>query len=180
MSAGRTAPRGPRSDVFSVGRALGRLTGPPSLVLQPGQSSTIALFFIPAFTGSSYESLTVRDDAANSPVIPLVGVGVQGKLIWKPHNVNFGRVPAGTTGKPRTLTLINPNPVSMTISAITPPADPFTEQGTTCTSTLASKQSCAVTIVFTPPSEGGFVGTVTIADDAAGNSQTVNLVGAGE
>jgi hypothetical protein len=63
---------------------------------------------------------------------------------------------------------------------INPPAAPFAEQGTTCTSTLAPKQSCAVTIVFTPPSEGGFVGTVTIADDAVGNVQTVNLVGAGE
>ena len=149
-------------------------------VLQPSQTCRIAVFFTPTSAGPLSARLAVSDNATNVLLIPLAGSGVQGKLVWTPHTIDFGKVTANTTSPPKTLTLVNPNPVPMEITSIIPPTIAFAEQGSTCGTSLPPKQSCQVAFTFTPPGKGKVRDTATIIDDAAGSPQTVNLTGLGE
>lgn len=153
-------------------------------VLLPGQNCKIAVIFTPTSAGRLTGTLAVSDDAENSPQFPLTGVGVQGKLVWNPQTINFGKVAVTTTGTTtsptKTLALLNPNPVPMTLSVGAPSGNGFSQQSSTCGSSLPEKQSCELTYTFTPPAAGELSATVTITDDAVRSPQSVNLVGVGK
>lgn len=60
----------------------------------------------------------------------------------------------------------------MTVSSVTASAN-FAVSSNSCTSPLAPNATCALAVTFTPPAAGAVSGTLTIADNAAFNSQQV-------
>jgi len=65
--------------------------------LAPGSSCTVSVFFTPAATGARNATLTISDNAANSPAVALTGTGVAATLVSiavTPVNASFA---LGTT-----------------------------------------------------------------------------------
>ncbi len=150
-------------------------------VIAAGARCVVALTFTPTAPGPvTGSSLTVTTNALNNPTVALNGRGVQGALIYRPHTLNFGKVKAGATSASKEVTLINRNPVAMSISGINVSGSGF-NLGTSsnpCGATLGPGATCKAAVTFTasaPPAKQ--IGTLTIADDAVGSPQTVSLTG---
>jgi trimeric autotransporter adhesin len=143
-------------------------------------SCTISITFTPTALGAFTGTLTISDDAPNSPqTVQLSGTGIvpaslSGSL------VAFGSQAMNVTSAVKPLTLLNNQTVPLTISGISTSGD--FGQGSTCPlspNTLAPKLSCIVSITFTPTALGSRTGTLTVSDDASNSPQTAQLSGAG-
>lgn len=95
-----------------------------------------------------------------------------------PSGLNFGSQVVGATGSTKVVTLLNGGNAALNIADITGSAQ-FTETDN-CGASLAPGANCTFTVTFTPKSGGPQSGTLTLADDAPGGSQTISLSGSGE
>ncbi len=147
--------------------------------LAAGKSCSIKVTFTPQSVGALSGSLTVTDNAAGSPQsVALSGTGtVQATLT--PASATFAAETVGKTSPAKVFTLANKQSVSLTGIAITT-TGVFSVSSTTCTSTLAAKGSCTISVVFTPTGTGTFTGSLSVADSAAGSPQTASLTGTGK
>ncbi len=147
-----------------------------SSTLAPNTSCQVSVSFTPTTTGSSSGSLTITDNAADSPqVVTLSGNGVS-PVTLSNSSLNFGHQAVGTTSSARSITLYNNQTVALNISGITTTGD-FAASG--CPSPLAARSSCAISITFTPSAMGSLSGTLTVTDDASNSPQTAALAGSG-
>ncbi|MEI9979887.1 MAG: MBG domain-containing protein [Edaphobacter sp.] len=103
-----------------------------------------------------------------------------------PMSLNMGTVAAGTTGTPQTFSVLNAGNSTLNFSGLAATAGFILQTGaaSACTSTtsLASGQTCSISIVFSPPSSanGAVSGTLTLTDNAlngTGVTQTFALSG---
>jgi hypothetical protein len=160
-------------------------TNPSTLAI--GASCTLTISFTPSATGTRSASVSITDNAANSPqsitlsgagVIPAPGVG----LI--PTSLTFGNQKVGTTSATQSVTLTNTGTAALTIDSIALTginAGDFAET-TTCPispSTLAAGAKCALSVTFTPVAKGTRTATVSITDNAPNSPQSIALSGAG-
>jgi hypothetical protein len=97
-----------------------------------------------------------------------------------PGVINFGNQNTGTTSPAQNVTLTNNTANTITISAITAPAQ-FTESNTcgTLPAMLGPGASCTVSVVFAPTADGNFAGAVTITDNGGTGTQQVHVTGTG-
>ena len=102
---------------------------------------------------------------------------------FSPSAVTFPAQLVNVASTPIAVTLTNNGGASLTGIAIT-----ITGSGAavfslapagTCTATLAAHQSCTINVTFTPTSAATSNAALSIADNAAGNPQTVPLTGTG-
>ncbi len=143
-------------------------------------SCTISVTFTPIAVGSRSGSLTVSDDATNSPQIDaLTGTGIQ-PVALSPSSLSFGSQFVNSTSAARTIRLQNNQAVPLTISAISASGD-FSQSSNCPTSpnALEAKLSCTISVTFTPTGLGSRAGTLTVTDDAATSPQTAQLTGSG-
>jgi hypothetical protein len=148
--------------------------------LAAGASCMIDVTFTPALRGPRTASLSVTDNTANSPqVVPLNGQGVTAGPNATPSVdvLPFGTQLVGTTSPALSITLSNYGTASLNIGSITT-TGAFAESDN-CVPSVASGASCTISVTFTPPAAGAAGGTLSIADDAAGNPQAVTLTGTG-
>lgn len=147
----------------------------------PETGCTLGVTFTPPSADTFTGSVTITDDASNSPqTIALSGRGIapgQPDASLSRHSVDFGGQLVGTTSGPERVTLTNTGTVALTINAITPSANFAVTDD--CGATLAADASCNLDITFSPDQEGAFSGTVTIDDDASDSPQTISLTGQG-
>lgn len=148
--------------------------------LPPSASCTISVTFTPAVTGSRTGTLTVSDDASNSPQTEqLTGTGVSAVTL-SPMSLSFGSLSLNTTSAAKTVTVRNYQTVPLTITEISASGD-FVET-TNCPQspiTLGAKLSCTISVTFTPTATGSRTGTLTISEDAPNSSQSALLTGTG-
>src|SRR2546428_380904 len=112
----------PHTTLSRSGFSISGLTFP--VTLPPGQSSTFSVQFAPTATGSVSGSVSLINNAPNSPnTIALSGTGVQPQLSVTPPSVSFGNVLVGSTGV-QNLTLTNSGGANLTIAQ-----DPVTGAG---------------------------------------------------
>lgn len=143
--------------------------------LNAGASCTIGLTFTPAALGTATGTMTVTDDAPNSPqVVNLTGTGAA-PVSASPSSLSFSAA-VGTTSSARTVTLSNRQSVALNISGITISTS-FAIASTTCGASLAAGANCTVSVTFSPTTSGPITGTLTVTDDAPNSPQTVNLTG---
>lgn len=144
-------------------------------------SCKISVTFTPTATGARTGTLTVSDNASNSPqTAPLGGTGIA-PVTLTPASLTFASQLIGTTSAGKSVTLKNAQGVPLTISGISTSGD-FAQASTTCPlspNTLAAGASCAISIAFTPTALATRTGTLTITDSASTNPQTANLSGTG-
>ena len=151
-----------------------------------GASCTITVTFKPQSSGFHTASISISDNASNSPQSEnLNGSGAYPSATLSPSNDSFGSVTVGTSSSTKASTLTNTsatfalNVYSVTISGTN--ASDFT-QTNTCPigSTLAAGKTCTVTVTFKPTVKGTRSATVTLSDNSSKGSHTVTLTGSGK
>lgn len=158
-----------------------------SSTLTAGASCTVSVTFSPSAAGSRSASLTIADNAANSPQsVGLSGTGsapLPGATV-SPTSLSFGSLLLGSTSAAKTATLTNSGTAPLSISGISVAGTNASDfaQTDTCPSSpsaLAVGASCTISVTFAPSASGSRSATVTITDNAAGSPQTVTLGGTG-
>jgi Abnormal spindle-like microcephaly-assoc'd, ASPM-SPD-2-Hydin/Beta-propeller repeat len=145
-----------------------------------GTNCTINVVFQPTTKGTQSGSLTVTDNGPGSQqTATLTGTGTFVSLA--PASLSFGSQAVGTTSSPQTVTATNQGNATVNISKIS-----FTGAGagsfgetTTCAGTLATGNSCAISVTFTPKAKGKFGATLAVTDDGGGSPQKVSVTGTG-
>jgi hypothetical protein len=151
------------------------------LLTVPTETATATVNGIaPAAAGTHYVDASYAGDsnygALTSGTIPLTG-GLPPPGV-SPISLGFGNEVVGTTSLAKTVTLKNTGTGTLEISSIMPSGD-FAISANTCGATLAGKNSCKVSITFTPMALGKRTGTLTFTDSAVNSPQTVPLAGTG-
>jgi len=155
--------------------------------INAGSSCFFGVNFAPASTGAKSASVSIGDDAANSPqTVPLTGTGTTPGVTLSSTNVAFGNVNMGDSkAAAPAVTLTNSGTGPLTITAISitgTDAAQFTQTNTcgTLPATIAPNGTCAITPTFRPTSIGAKNNaSLSIADNAATSPQAVPLTGTG-
>jgi hypothetical protein len=144
----------------------------------PGKSCTIHVTFKPTQPSAETATLTIVDNASNSPqTVALTGIGTITSTVIYPILVNFGNVTVGTSGT-APVTLANASNKTMTIQSIT--AAPSVYAGTNnCGSSLAPGLSCTITLTFKPTKKGSIQGTLSIGLNGNAAEVEAKLTGSG-
>src|SRR5438445_9203757 len=143
-----------------------------------GGSCTINVTFTPTVTGTRTGTLTIIDNAGNSPqTVNLTGNGTgTGPVVsLNPTSLTFGAQGVGTTSASQQVTLSNTGTAVLNFTSIV--ASGEYAQTNTCGTTLAAGTSCTINVTFTPTVTGTRTGAITITDNAPNSPQTVNLRG---
>ncbi|RXH57177.1 choice-of-anchor D domain-containing protein [Granulicella sibirica] len=135
--------------------------------LAAGASCTIALKVLPASVGEQPGTLTVNDDAANTPqAVTLSANGIL-PLTLSPSRLGFGAVAVNTASAPKLITLRNNQTSVASIESILF-GGPFSlDPGTTTCSTgpgatLNAGATCVFGIVFKPTASAPTTGQATV------------------
>jgi hypothetical protein len=152
--------------------------------LPPLGTCTINVIFVPTRRGHRTGTLTITDNAPDSPQkVNLTGAATVVQL--NPTSLNFGDVIVGFQSPPQNTTLTNVGRAKLHITNIaitgTDSGDFFIQQNT-CPNPgyLGGGKSCTITLVFKPTQVGSHSADVSISDDGGGSPQQVSLSGTGE
>jgi hypothetical protein len=143
-----------------------------------GSSCTISVTFKPTTTGTRSASVSITDNAPNSPqTVSLGGTGVLPAVTLSPTSLTFSNQLVGTTSKAQTVTLTN---TGLGILKITKRAmtGPF-GLTTNCPATVSPGGSCNLSVTFKPTTIGTVTGSISITDNAPSSPQTISLQGTG-
>jgi Abnormal spindle-like microcephaly-assoc'd, ASPM-SPD-2-Hydin/Beta-propeller repeat len=159
-----------------------------------GTSCTVGVTFTPSVTTTETATLTFTDSDTSSPqTVGLTGSGTVAAsttVTVLPTTLTFLSQTVNTASTAMTVTVTNTGNTSVTLGS---PATSFSGtnasdfslgSGTTCTASLVlttsgAGSSCVIKVVFTPAASGAASATLSVADNATGNPQTVTLVGTG-
>jgi phosphatidylserine/phosphatidylglycerophosphate/cardiolipin synthase-like enzyme len=152
--------------------------------LAANASCTLTIAFTPQTTGALPSSVTITDNASNSPQsVTLTGTGTATAtpvLTVSPASLAFGSVTVGTTSTAQAVTLTNTGAATLTFnSTITLSDSSDYALTTTCGASLASGGSCTLSVSFKPQTAAALNGTVNLANNATGSPQTIALSGTG-
>jgi hypothetical protein len=143
-----------------------------------GGSCTIDVTFTPTSQGPGNGTITVTDNAGDSPqIVTLAGNGIAPGASLSPPALDFGDQPVGTTSNPQPITLTNVGTAPLNLTGIESGGD--FAQTNDCTSPLAPSASCTINVTFSPTQAADAIGVITVTDDAADSPQTVSLHGNG-
>jgi len=84
-----------------------------------------------------------------------------------PPSIDFGSQPVGSKSQPRTATLTNISPTTVSIRDITASGIDFSETDN-CQSSLPAGAHCTIAATFTPAISGPRLGTIIITADPPG------------
>jgi hypothetical protein len=153
--------------------------------LGPDLSCTVSVTFVPTFPLTRTGSVTITDNAANSPqTVTLSGTGVGPAVSFGQNSFNVGDQLITTSSSAQLVSLTNTGNAPLTISSIgiggTNSGD-FSQTNTCPASnaTLDANASCTISVTFTPAAAGSRTASVTVTDNGAGTPQSLSLVGTG-
>jgi hypothetical protein len=146
-----------------------------------GASCTIGVKFMPTVINGQTGTVTITDNAFDSPqqMVPLTGTGTEVKFY--PGNVGFpvelllNRSPA----KKVTLTNVGTTKLGITSITITGADQGDFSQTNTCRTSLGAGKSCTISVTFTPMAAGVRTASLSVSDNGGGSPQTVALSGTG-
>jgi hypothetical protein len=150
----------------------------------PQGTCTITVTFSPTTAGSALGSITLTDNAGNSPQsISLTGTGTTAPTVsLMPLSITFTTAQAiGSTSPAQTVTLSNTGSATLLVSSIGASGDFGTTN--TCGASVAAGANCSIAVTFTPTAVGNRYGTLTVTDNnngTLGSTQTVALEGTGQ
>jgi hypothetical protein len=152
---------------------------PCGSTLAAGSNCKIEVTFTPSQLGARTGTLTITDNAPGSPqTVPLSGNGTA-QVTLSPASKTFPATKVGASSTAKVFTLANKQSVALTGISITTTGD-FSVSTTTCSSSLAAKSNCTISVVFTPTQVGTRTGTLQVSDSAIGSPQTASLTGTGK
>jgi hypothetical protein len=154
-----------------------------STQLAAGANCSISVTFIPAGSGTQTGTLTVADNAAQSPQsVALIGVGTAAvqQLSATPASLSFGNVPLGTsTTQGVTLTNTGNSSVSISQGTVSGTGTGFSISGLTAPLSLAAGQSTTFTVIFAPANSGTLTGSINVVSNATNSPLAIALSGTG-
>ncbi len=143
------------------------------------KSCTIKLLFKPSQPTNETGTLTISDNATNSPqTVALSGTGTVTGVTVFPILVNFGSVAVNSTAS-APVTLANGTNSPLTIQQITATPAVFTDSSN-CGPSVAPGQACTVTVNFTPVQQGSVQGIVSMGLNGKAVKAVAQLVGSGK
>jgi Abnormal spindle-like microcephaly-assoc'd, ASPM-SPD-2-Hydin/Protein of unknown function (DUF1573) len=144
-----------------------------------GGTCTVSVYFTPATSGTLTGTLTITDNASNSPqTVTLTGVGAGTAITLTPSTLAFGNQVLTTTGTAQTITVSNSGAGNVVVNSVA--ASGSYSETTTCTGvTLTPSQTCSITVTFTPSVTGSIPGAITVNDTATGAPHFASLTGTG-
>ena len=146
--------------------------------LAVGAKCTVKVTFTPTVLGKLTGTLTFTDNAPNSPqTAGLTGTGAVPATLTPATAVYASQV-VGTTSAAKTFTLTNNQSVSLNSIAMSTTGD-FAISATTCTTSLAAKGKCTISVTFKPTVTGTRTGKLSVSDSASNSPQTAGLTGTG-
>ena len=159
--------------------ATGNTCTTPLQATTPPSNCTIAVTFTPNVGGQSVGSLTLTDNAPDSPqVVLLTGTGAAEPVVsLSASTLTFGSQAVNTTSAAQTVTVTNTGSAALSITSITA-AGPFA-QTNTCGSPVAAAGICTISVTYTPTKAGSALGTITVVDNANNSPQVISLTGGG-
>jgi hypothetical protein len=138
---------------------------------------TISVFFTPSTTGTRTATLTITDDASNSPQsVALSGVGATSALTVVPSSLTYSAQVLNTTSAGQKVTVTNTGFVNITMNSVAASGG-YGETDNCAGNTLTPGQNCTITVTFTPVVTGTIAGFLTINDTGTGTPQIVTLNG---
>ncbi len=96
-----------------------------------------------------------------------------------PNGLYYGALSVGTSSAPQSVTLTNQQSVPLNIASVTATANYSETDNCVSSSPIAAGGTCSINVTFTPAVSGMLTGQVTVADDAPGGFQVVNMTGTG-
>ena len=154
-----------------------------SAVLQPGDTCSAQIQFLPTSGGAVQGSVSFADDASDSPQqVQLSGTVLVPGIQANPTSVAFGNLVAGHLSATRQVTITNTGGANLRISDVTvgganPGAFKLTSQ--TCTvNPIAPNGSCTANVAFATTRASSRVATLTFVNNA-GPDQSIALSGQG-
>ncbi|HEY1741738.1 MAG TPA: choice-of-anchor D domain-containing protein [Granulicella sp.] len=157
--------------------------------LAAGASCTITLAFAPQATGTLKATLTLTDNAANSPQpVALSGTATAGPTpqgtLTPGTGLVFPTTASGNTSATQVVTLTNTGNATLSITGIAiggaNPSD-FAETNA-CPATLAVGSNCQITVSFAPAAAASYTAALIVTDNAGNallSTQSVPLKGIG-
>lgn len=110
-------------------------------------------------------------------------VETEPSVSFSPLTLTFGPQNVGATSPPQTETIANAGTANLILSTVTlggANANDFATNSDTCTgTTLAPKNSCSLSLTFTPSVTGSLNASLIFADNASNSPQTISLTGVG-
>lgn len=148
----------------------------------PNGTCTVTVRFAPTADGPIDGTLTLADDAGNTPQsVNLHGYGIHGAVTITPpaNNFAFGSQTTNTTSSVTTVALTSTGTTDVKVGQITVGA-PFGLVNDTCSNTdLAQNASCTIGIVFSPTAAGPQSATLSVPSDDPSSPATATLGGTG-
>jgi hypothetical protein len=146
--------------------------------LAAGSNCIIKVTFTPTQLKKRTGNIAITDNAPGSPQnVPLTGSGLA-PVALSPSSASFGTLAVGTTGTAKVFTLTNN--LSAAVSGVSlSTAGDYSVTSTTCTTSLAAKTKCTVSVAFKPTATGTRKGTLSVSDTASNSPQKSSLTGTG-
>ena len=144
--------------------ATGATTCPPGGLAHLA-TCTITIGFTPSTLGAHSATLSVYDNTATSPQhVAASGTGTVDMTVT-PASVSIGNIKDGMKSV-KSISVSNKQSSSVSLSEgfSGPNAGDFSITGGTCTSTLAAKATCSLTVTFIPTAIGAESATMTVTD----------------
>jgi hypothetical protein len=125
-----------------------------------------------------------RQQWANAMLANVYATASGPAVTLTPTSLSFGSQRVGTQSTPQTVSLRNSGSAALTISSIALGGSYPGDYGSSndcplAPQTLAAGASCTISASFLPSVTGSRPASVTIADDAPGNPQSISLSGSG-
>ncbi|MCU1240019.1 MAG: uncharacterized protein JWO71_745, partial [Candidatus Acidoferrum typicum] len=168
-----------QASVSGPGFSITGLTVP--VTIAAGKNITFNAVFAPNTSGSATGSVSLLNNAPNSPVaIPLSGTGVAATFLLgaNPTSLSFGNVNVGSNSS-LGATLTNNGNSNVTISSVTVSGTGLSASGVTTGTVLAPNQSATLTVAFAPTLAQSVSGSVNVASNATNTPATISLTGTG-
>jgi hypothetical protein len=148
--------------------------------LAAGSNCTIWVLFAPIANGTFSGTLTVTDNASNSPqTASLSGTGGTVTVTLSPATFNFGTVAVNGYSNWQAFTVTNSGSTSVSLGSAQVNSSQF-DVTSYCGSSLSAGSKCTIWVLFAPTTRGSLNGTLSMSSSATTSPLTSALSGTGQ
>jgi hypothetical protein len=152
------------------------------LTVSAGHTTTVNLIFTPKTSAAESATLTLTDNALNSPqTVTLTGNGVTPVIAFNPTSLAFGNQTVNIASSPKPVTISNTGTSTLTISAITKSganANDFSFSPAAPIS-VAPGNNTVLNVTFTPSSSAPESASLVLTDNTVAGTDSIPLSGTG-
>jgi hypothetical protein len=152
-----------------------------STSLEAGANCAVSVTFTPTKKGARNGTLTLTDDAPDSPqTVALKGTGQS--IAVAPTSLNFGTVALGNTSSPQDVIVTNVGTTTVTFTGIAfvgGGAGDYLISSNTCGATLAPGAQCSISVEFKPVKKGNRNANLNVKNNGGGSPSSISVTGVG-